>query len=261
MSKTIYGNINAGTMRSAKIEPQHEIITQGSDSKKISNSKAVPVCLVLLCFLLLTAVIVLSIQVFTNVDPFQINSKNFMKEKYQLQTNITDLAEERDELLIKNWNLTKERDGLLTKNDNLTKQRDRFSDERKVLWKKLSETDGWLYSKYSLYFISSEKRSWADSRRYCTERGADLIIIGNREEQEFVNKISRNDEFWIGLTDSDEEGSWKWVDGTNMMSRFWNSREPSGQIWENCAINSSPGWSDYPCNHAFKWLCEKNIFK
>ncbi len=40
-----------------------------------------------------------------------------------------------------------------------------------------------MYYQSSFYFISSEKKSWTESRRYCTERGADLIIINNREEQ------------------------------------------------------------------------------
>jgi len=45
-------------------------------------------------------------------------------------------------------------------------------------------TDGWIYYQSSLYFISSvnEKKNWTESRRYCRERGADLIIINNRLE-------------------------------------------------------------------------------
>jgi len=31
--------------------------------------------------------------------------------------------------------------------------------------------------------MSSEKKSWTESRRYCRERGADLIIINNKEKQ------------------------------------------------------------------------------
>ncbi len=44
-------------------------------------------------------------------------------------------------------------------------------------------TDGWIYYQSNLYFISTEKKSWTESRRHCTERGADLTIINNREEQ------------------------------------------------------------------------------
>uniref|UniRef100_A0A672QAC6 C-type lectin domain-containing protein n=1 Tax=Sinocyclocheilus grahami TaxID=75366 RepID=A0A672QAC6_SINGR len=110
---------------------------------------------------------------------------------------------------------------------------------------------GWTYYKFSLYFISSEWKSWTESRRYCTERGADLIIINNREEQEFINKISGGAGVWIGLTDSDVEGRWKWVDGTNMTSGL-----------KNCAVSYSSGWYDYQCNNGpYKWICEKSFVK
>ncbi|ROI28679.1 C-type lectin domain family 10 member A [Anabarilius grahami] len=77
-------------------------------------------------------------------------------------------------------------------------------------------TDGWTYYQSSLYFISSETKSWNESRRYCRDRGADLIIINNTTEQGFVNRISGNISgntgVWIGLSEAD--GGWKWVDGS-----------------------------------------------
>ncbi|KAF4115379.1 hypothetical protein G5714_002868 [Onychostoma macrolepis] len=79
-------------------------------------------------------------------------------------------------------------------------------------------TDGWIYYQSSIYFISSKIKSWDESRRYCTEKGADLIIINSREEQDFVKKISADAKVWIGLTDSDVEGIWKWVDGSTLTS-------------------------------------------
>ncbi|XP_067249325.1 asialoglycoprotein receptor 1-like [Chanodichthys erythropterus] len=189
----------------------------GSVCVKIRSSRAAAVCLVLLCVLLLTAVIVLCVHIHTK-------SSNYTPETHQLLTNITNLTQERDGLKIKNKDLTNERDQLLNKNmaltndrDELIKERDQINQERNELWKMLNETGGYIYQS-SFYFIFSEERDWAESRRYCTERGADLIIINNREEQEFVKKISGNAGVWIGLTDSDVEDRWKWVDGTNMTS-------------------------------------------
>ncbi|XP_048012447.1 CD209 antigen-like protein C isoform X3 [Megalobrama amblycephala] len=182
-------------------------------------------------------------------------------ESRQLISKNENLTNERDQLLTNITNLTEERDGLKIKNKNLTNERDQLKLEKNDLQMSLGKlADGWIYNQSSLYFISSEKRNWAESRRYCTERGADLIIINNREEQEFVKNSS--DSFWIGLTDSDVEGRWKWVDGTNMTSGFWGSGEPNSYNGdEDCAMIYSSGWADYPCNDAFRWICEKIIFK
>uniref|UniRef100_A0A8C1HBQ1 Zmp:0000001103 n=1 Tax=Cyprinus carpio carpio TaxID=630221 RepID=A0A8C1HBQ1_CYPCA len=225
------------------------------------------VCLVLLCVLLLTAVIVLCVHIYTN-------NTNYTQERDQLLTKINNLTEERDQLLTSITNLTEERNQMLTSTTNLTDERDQLLTNNSVhiqfkkqlnqgkneLLKCFNGMDGWLYYKFSFYHISSETKSWTESRKYCTERGADLIIINNREKQNFVEKmLDGKTGFWIGLTDTDVEGSWKWVDGSNLTSGFWESGQPNGQTTENCAVLYSPGFHDYPCNSNFKWICEKNI--
>ncbi|XP_065146855.1 C-type lectin domain family 4 member M-like isoform X2 [Paramisgurnus dabryanus] len=123
----------------------------------------------------------------------------------------------------------------------------------------LQHTDGWKYYRFSYYYISSEMKNWNESRRYCRERGADLIIINNKEEQDFIKKtMSSPVRFWIGLTDIEVEGRWKWVDGSTLTTRFWVTPQPDGKRNANCVLSTSSGWFDYQCSYSTKWICEKN---
>ncbi|XP_018924495.1 C-type lectin domain family 17, member A-like [Cyprinus carpio] len=205
----------------------------GSDSVKSRSSKAVVVCLVLLCVLLLTAVIVLCV-IFT---------------------------QERQQLISNNENLTNEREQLILKNTNLTNEREQLKWEKNDLQRCLGKVDGWIYYQYHFYYMSTEMKSWTESRKYCTERGADLIIINNRQEQELVKNISGGAYVWIGLTNIDVDGSWKWVDGSTLTSWFLLSGKPSYSHYENCALSCTSWWTAYSCNKALKWICERSILQ
>uniref|UniRef100_A0A6Q2Z4E3 C-type lectin domain-containing protein n=2 Tax=Esox lucius TaxID=8010 RepID=A0A6Q2Z4E3_ESOLU len=152
------------------------------------------VCLALLC-VLLTGIIVLS--VYYNKTIKDSESKNATAERDQLQTC--------------NNNLTKERDQLQSSYNNLSKERDQLQAKLFVFEKHLQHL-GWRYFGSSLYFLSTEKKSWKESREDCQKTEADLVIINSEEEQKFLSGLQKRS--WIGLTDKDEEGTWKWVDGT-----------------------------------------------
>uniref|UniRef100_A0A8C6X061 C-type lectin domain-containing protein n=1 Tax=Neogobius melanostomus TaxID=47308 RepID=A0A8C6X061_9GOBI len=48
---------------------------------------------------------------------------------------------------------------------------------------KTLEKKGWQYFKGSWYLQSTTKQSWNESRKFCQEKGADLIIINSIQEQ------------------------------------------------------------------------------
>ncbi|XP_072526460.1 C-type lectin domain family 10 member A-like [Salminus brasiliensis] len=152
--------------------------------------------------------------------------------------------------------------------NNLTAERDQLQAERDGLQRRLSELgkaaqEGWIYFSSSIYYISTEKKSWSESREDCRERGADLLIINSREEQKFIHKLRGGQHAWIGLTDGEREGVWKWVDGSALITGFWRTGEPNRSD-EHCVITgyeSDPvkNWADFPCNDQFVWICENRI--
>ncbi|KAK7166917.1 hypothetical protein R3I94_001337 [Phoxinus phoxinus] len=188
----------------------------GADGVKTRSFRAAAVCLILMCVLLLTAVIVLCVMFITKNN---------------------------------------ERNQLMFINDNLTRERDQLKWEKNDLH--MSLMDGWTYYQSSLYFFSSESKSWNESRIYCRDRGADLVIINNGNELEFVNKISGKVVFWIGL--SEVEGRWKWVDGSELNSSYKIVDSSSGYKGQNCVRRDYSWWYSVSCDDISRWICEKNI--
>ncbi|XP_053335442.1 C-type lectin domain family 4 member K-like [Clarias gariepinus] len=223
------------------------------------------VCLVLLCVLLLTAITVVWIKynnLNTEYSQLQTSNNKLTIERDQLQTSNKNLTIERDQLQTSYNKLTIERNQLQTSNKNLTTERDQLQKEKKEVQKLFKP--GWVYVSSSLYYISTENKTWTESRQDCRERGADLVIINSREEQEFIKKQLSSRKAWIGLSDRDREGEWKWVDDTTLSTKFWISGEPNGARNENCVVtghqtNPVWNWADYPCNDKFMWICEKTI--
>uniref|UniRef100_A0A8D0D003 C-type lectin domain-containing protein n=1 Tax=Sander lucioperca TaxID=283035 RepID=A0A8D0D003_SANLU len=109
----------------------------------------------------------------------------------------------------------------------------------------------WEYFSGSFYYISSIKKTWQESRDDCLQKGADLVIINSKEEQKIM---------WIGLTDSETEGTWKWVDGTPLTKSYWDSGEPNDENGEDCVeiknFDSENSWNDLSCSAPLNWICE-----
>ncbi|XP_036439421.1 CD209 antigen-like protein E [Colossoma macropomum] len=158
----------------------------------------------------------------------------------------------------------------LTDLNNQTKETHQLQNETDKLQRRLSEPEktkqqDWTFFNTSMYFISTGEKSWSESRQDCRKRGADLVTVNSREEQDFIEKFRRDQRAWIGLTDSETEGAWKWVDGSALTTKFWEHEEPNSNAGnEDCVITgykSDPvnNWADFPCNDRFVWICEKSI--
>uniref|UniRef100_A0A8C7MEU0 C-type lectin domain family 4 member E-like n=1 Tax=Oncorhynchus kisutch TaxID=8019 RepID=A0A8C7MEU0_ONCKI len=263
----IYANV-----RTFKPSPRDGVVASEPDSSGKRPFLVAAVCLGLLCVLLLAGIIGLSVyynRVIKDSEDKRNNlsqscslyKTNATAERDQLQIRYNNLTEERDQLQTRYNNLTEERDQLQTRYNNLTEEKGHIQAKLFVMGQYCQE--GWRYFDSSLYFLSTEKKTWEESRQDCKRRGADLVIINSREEQEFLFNLKRS--VWIGLTDSDNEGTWKWVDGTPLTTGYWcypcpdNAGPTQNEDCVEIRKDQFPleAWNDLSCDSQLNWICEK----
>ncbi|CAB1352547.1 unnamed protein product, partial [Coregonus sp. 'balchen'] len=145
-------------------------------------------------------------------------------QMHWLQISYNNLTEEAEHLRTL-FNVTlKERNQLQTSFTAVTNERDQAQT-------KMSR-QGWMYFSFRWYYISTETKSWEESRKDCKGRGVDLVIINSKEEQVRVKEEKEKGEtsvvllmpeyihgfkkmrYWIGLADIEIESTVTWVDGT-----------------------------------------------
>uniref|UniRef100_A0A3B4WHF4 C-type lectin domain-containing protein n=1 Tax=Seriola lalandi dorsalis TaxID=1841481 RepID=A0A3B4WHF4_SERLL len=145
---------------------------------KDGSCRAAAAFLGLLCLFLVAGLITLMVQL-----------NNLTKELDQLQTSFNNLAEGQNQLQKRLEDMNKERKDFQRKIRGCYK-----------CWRRFGS---------SYYYISTEQKTWNESRNECLREGADLVIINSEEEQRFLIKLKKS--VWIGLTDQHEENVWKWV--------------------------------------------------
>ncbi|XP_053302285.1 hepatic lectin isoform X2 [Pleuronectes platessa] len=167
----------------------------------------------------------------------------------------------------------------LYENTQTKKSLQKLQDEAKNLTEETCSSceDGWEPHGGKCYFFSSVTSTWDQSRTQCKSMRGDLVVINSREEQRFLESKVRgkkdkpNDMFWIGLTDSKNEGEWLWVDDTQLdpSLKFWYDGQPDNWTGDNpdgedCVrMGEKDGptdlktWVDRSCKSDQKSICEK----
>ncbi|KAL7855932.1 hypothetical protein AOLI_G00195360 [Acnodon oligacanthus] len=248
-----------------------ELRSPGRDTAGSRYYRLAAVCLGILCVLLLIAITVMCLRfnhLATQRDQLQQSYNNLTVEKEGLQTDHENLASEKDQLQTSYTNLATVQKQLELSYINVTHERNQLKKEKDELQNKLADIEKakqeeWSRFGSSLYYISS-RNTWIQSRQDCRERGADLVIINDREEQEFITSKLGSSRAWIGLTDTDTEGVWKWVDGSALTTEFWIHGEPNSFGNEDCAVighelGALRTWADFPCHDRFVWICERPL--
>ncbi|MCG9127713.1 hypothetical protein JT359_08955 [Candidatus Poribacteria bacterium] len=70
--------------------------------------------------------------------------------------------------------------------------------------------------------------NWHDAQQTAIDEFAHLVSINDVNEQLWIQTIFGRHPYWIGLTDLEEEGVWKWDSGEPVNYTNWNHREIFG---------------------------------
>ncbi|XP_069902939.1 C-type lectin domain family 4 member F [Globicephala melas] len=124
---------------------------------------------------------------------------------------------------------------------------------------------GWKSYSGSLYYFSFAKKTWQEAEQFCVSQGAHLASVTSEEEQAFLVQFTSASYHWIGLTDSDFQGFWRWADGTPFnsagSSAFWDRYQPDNWLHENGhtedCVHMQRKWNDMYCTALYQWVCKK----
>ncbi|XP_008853730.1 C-type lectin domain family 17, member A [Nannospalax galili] len=119
--------------------------------------------------------------------------------------------------------------------------------------------DGWIPFEGKCYYFSPSTKSWDEARKFCQESYSHLVIINSFAEHSFVAKAHGSPRvYWLGLSDKNQEGDWRWLDGSPVTLSFWDPHEPNNSNNEDCAsMNRGGTWNDLSCSKTTYWICER----
>ncbi|XP_065261515.1 C-type lectin domain family 4 member F-like isoform X2 [Emys orbicularis] len=128
---------------------------------------------------------------------------------------------------------------------------------------------GWRFYGGNLYYFSKGTKSWDEAEQFCVSWNLHLTSVSSQAEQEFLSNETQGKGHWIGLTDRETEGSWRWVDGTEYRADasrgFWAQNEPNyydpGTDGGEDCVHTEPTkrnlWNDAKCTLRFRWICKQ----
>ena len=118
------------------------------------------------------------------------------------------------------------------------------------------------------YSLILKGMQFEEARNYCELLGGQLVVIESEAELEFLLRkfqkegVSRGldqAEIWIGLTDQEKEGEFKWVDGTELGDyTYWRGGEPAN-LGDEDGVGVRPDkflWVDMQLTRVRRAICE-----
>lgn len=122
----------------------------------------------------------------------------------------------------------------------------------------------WVSGRFLKHF--SRLRNFQDAHGACQAGNGTLVKVDTRAVFLWIRAKNSDDwASWVGASDKDTEGEWRWEDGDivdlEYPDTFFNEGQPDGGEGEDCAAYSHGGWrlDDMDCNIPHPYVCEYRV--
>jgi Ca2+-binding RTX toxin-like protein len=110
--------------------------------------------------------------------------------------------------------------------------------------------------------------TWQEAQAEAQSLGGNLVTIDSQEEQDWLVSTFRDTEqLWIGYTDEETEGQFKWANGETSTYTNWfpgttgispqpDNGGPDGEDYVVMNFGAAGQWNDYPSNFTYRGIIE-----
>ncbi|KAM5158317.1 macrophage mannose receptor 1-like [Mantella aurantiaca] len=121
---------------------------------------------------------------------------------------------------------------------------------------------GWKRHGLYCYFVGEEMSMFTEANTTCIAHASFLMTVEDRFEQAYLTSLIglRTEKyFWIGLSDMEEKGTFKWTTKERVLYTHWDADMPGRK--EGCVVmrtgNKGGLWDVINCDEKAKFVCKK----
>lgn len=109
------------------------------------------------------------------------------------------------------------------------------------------------------YALLKQRVTWHVAKQRCEAMGGYLVCVETPEEDQFIAALRQGEDVWIGGTDEEHEGDWRWLTGNRM--DYKNRSYPAffdsaAGIQHHLIIGMGGQWDDREAGARFNYVCE-----
>ena len=108
------------------------------------------------------------------------------------------------------------------------------------------------------YYCSTDRMRWPDAKAFCEANGGYLAIINDSGENSFLASLLQANSAYIGLSDHEEEGVFRWLDGSGLTYQKWYPGQPNNYDYRQdyVEILRSGYWNDQYNDKPLEFIME-----